>query len=189
MRLENILRAQAMRHPDKIALICGDERLTYRELELRVQRVANGLRKRGAGPGDRIVLFLSNGVEIVELFYAAFSVGAIVIPVTTRLTPHELRYVCEDSNPFAIVFEGAAAAISDVLQANPDAVWITTGKHVAGAVDYAELRKEDPGSAAAPVNRLGRRSHHVHVWDDRPSERGDHYPLQYRHAALFCERR
>ncbi len=144
MRLENILRAQAMRRPDKIALICGDERLTYRELELRVQRVANGLRKRGAGPGDRIVLFLSNGVEIVELFYAAFSVGAIVIPVTTRLTPHELRYVCEDSNPFAIAFEGAAAAISDVLQANPDAVWITTGKHVAGAVAYAELRKESP---------------------------------------------
>jgi acyl-CoA synthetase (AMP-forming)/AMP-acid ligase II len=144
VRLENILRAQAMRHPDKIALICGDERLTYRELELRVQRVANGLRKRGAGPGDRIVLFLSNGVEIVELFYAAFSVGAIVIPATTRLTPHELRYVCEDSNPFAIVFEGAAAAISDVLQANRDAVWITTGKHVAGAVAYAELRKEAP---------------------------------------------
>jgi long-chain acyl-CoA synthetase len=54
VRLENILRAQAMRRPDKIALICGDERLTYRELELRVQRVANGLRKRGAGPGDRI---------------------------------------------------------------------------------------------------------------------------------------
>jgi long-chain acyl-CoA synthetase len=71
-------------------------------------------------------------------------VGAIVIPVTTRLTPHELRYVCEDSNPFAIAFEGAAAAISDVLQANPDAVWITTGKHVAGAVAYAELRKESP---------------------------------------------
>ena len=105
MRLETILRAQAERHPNKIALICGSERLAYRDLCGRIQRVANGLRKQGIGPGDRIVLFLSNGVEIVELFYAAFTLGAIVIPVTTRLTPNELQHICSDSQPRAIVFD------------------------------------------------------------------------------------
>ncbi|MGY3355318.1 acyl-CoA synthetase (AMP-forming)/AMP-acid ligase II [Bradyrhizobium sp. GM0.4] len=144
MRLETIFRAQALRHPDKIALVCGDERLTYRDLDRRIRSVASGLRTQGVGRGDRIVVFLSNGIEIVELFYAAFSVGAIVIPVTTRLTPHELQHICFDSQPFAIVFEGNGASISEVLQANPDAIWITTGRDVEGAVEYAELRKTEP---------------------------------------------
>ena len=143
MRLETILRAQAVRHPDKIALICGGKRLTYRDLDRRIQRVANGLKKHGVGPGDRIVVFLSNGVEIVELFYAAFALGAIVVPVTTRLTPNELQHICLDSQPLAIVFEDGVS-ISEVLQANPDAVWITTGKKLPGAVEYAELGEVDP---------------------------------------------
>jgi long-chain acyl-CoA synthetase len=145
MRLETILSAQAVRHPDKIALVCGDERLTYRDLDRRIRSVASGLRSQGVGPGDRIVVFLSNGFEIVELFYAAFSVGALVIPVTTRLTSNELQHICSDSQPLAIVFEGDGASIADVLQANPDAIWITTGSGVEGAVAYAELRKSEPG--------------------------------------------
>jgi acyl-CoA synthetase (AMP-forming)/AMP-acid ligase II len=144
MRLETILRAQAVRHPDKIAVICGDERLSYRDFDRRIQRVANGLRKHGAGPGDRIVMFLSNGIEIIELFYAAFSLGAIVVPVTTRLTSHELQHICADSQPLAIVFEGDGTSIADVLRANPDAVRITTGTQFAGAVEYAGLRNADP---------------------------------------------
>jgi long-chain acyl-CoA synthetase len=144
MRLETIFRAQAVRHPDKIALICGGERLAYRDLDRRIQRVANGLKKHGIGPGDRIVVFLSNGIEIVELFYAAFAVGAIVIPVTTRLTSHELQHICSDSQPLAIVFDGEGPSISEVLQANPDAIRIVTGNEFAGAVEYAEIRKAEP---------------------------------------------
>jgi acyl-CoA synthetase (AMP-forming)/AMP-acid ligase II len=144
MRLENILRAQAVRYPDKIALICGSERLCYRDLERRIQRVANGLGKLGIGPGDRIVLFLANGIEIVELFCAAFALGAIVVPVTTRLTPHELQHICSDSRPRAIVFAAEATSIAEVLQANPEAVRIVTGGRLAGAVEYAELASAAP---------------------------------------------
>src|ERR1700746_2355825 len=99
MRLETILHAQAVRHASKIALVCGSERLTYDELDRRIRSVANGLRENGIGAGDRIVVFLSNGVEVVELFFAAFSLGAIVVPVTTRLTPNELLHICSDSSP------------------------------------------------------------------------------------------
>jgi acyl-CoA synthetase (AMP-forming)/AMP-acid ligase II len=144
MRLENILRAQAVRYPDKTALVCGDERLTYRELEQNIRRVANGLRAQGAGPGDRIVVFLSNGIEIVELFFAAFSIGAIVVPVTTRLTSHELQHICADSRPFAIVFDESEPSIAGVLEANPESIWIATGNKFEGAVHYAELRQAEP---------------------------------------------
>ena len=100
MRLETILSAQAVRHPDKIALVCGDERITYRDLDRRIRSVASGLRTQGIGPGDRVVVFLSNGVEIVELFYAAFSVGAIVIPVTIAAdAPRAAAYLFRQPAP------------------------------------------------------------------------------------------
>lgn len=107
MRMETVLRAQAVRYPEKMALVCGDERITYRDLDQRIVRVASGLKEKGLGAGDRVVLFLNNGVEIVELFYAAFALGAIVVPVTTRLTTHELLHICSDSQPSVIAFEGS----------------------------------------------------------------------------------
>lgn len=144
MRLDTILRAQARRFPDKTALICESERISYRDLDRRIQSVANGLKAQGVGPGDRIVLFLPNGVEIVELFYAAFALGAIVVPVTTRLTARELQHICADSQPRAIVFEGSGEAIAEVLSDNPDAVRIAIGADGNGAVAYADLRTADP---------------------------------------------
>jgi acyl-CoA synthetase (AMP-forming)/AMP-acid ligase II len=150
MRLETILRAQAIRYPDKTALVCGDQRIVYRDLAERIAHIASGLQQKGLGAGDRIVLFLSNGVEIVELFHAAFSLGAIVVPVTTRLTPHELQHICADSQPSVIVFEGPGDAIRSVLEANPNAVRIAVGHRAEGAIDYASLRE----AAIAPLPAL-----------------------------------
>jgi acyl-CoA synthetase (AMP-forming)/AMP-acid ligase II len=143
MRLETVLHAQAVRYPDKIALVCENERISYRDLDGRILRVASGLKERGLGAGDRIVVFLSNGVEIVELFYAAFALGAIVVPVTTRLTPNELQHICADSQPFAVVFESPGDSIREVLDANPDAIRIAVGKGVEGAIAYDVLRESE----------------------------------------------
>lgn len=140
MRLETVLHAQAVRYPDKIALVCENERIAYRDLDERIRRVASGLKEQGLGAGDRIVVFLNNGVEIIELFYAAFALGAIVVPVTTRLTSHELQHICSDSQPFAIAFEGPGDPIREVLDANPKAIRIAVGKSAEGGIAYDSLR-------------------------------------------------
>jgi acyl-CoA synthetase (AMP-forming)/AMP-acid ligase II len=150
MRLETVLRAQAVRYPDKIALVCENERIAYCDLDERIRRVASGLKEQGLGAGDRIVVFLNNGVEIIELFYAAFALGAIVVPVTTRLTSHELQHICSDSEPFAIAFEGPGDSIREVLDANPRAIRIAVGKSVEGAIAYDSLRT----SKLAPLPSL-----------------------------------
>jgi long-chain acyl-CoA synthetase len=150
MRLEHILRAQAIRYPQKVALICGDERISYAELDRRIARLANGLQRQGVREGDRVVLFLSNSTAIAALFYAAFSLGAIAVPVTTRLTPHELGYICQDSRPSAIAFENDGAAIRVVLDANPRAVRISVGSSHGDAISFATLSEEE----AEPLPRL-----------------------------------
>jgi len=90
---------------------------------------------------------LSNGIEIIELFYAAFSVGAIVIPVTTRSHRTTATYLFGQS-ALRDRFRRDGTSISDVLPANPDAVRITTGNGVCRAVEYAGLPERGCRSAA-----------------------------------------
>lgn len=105
MKTEVVLRAFAQRTPDKEALVCEDERLTYAELERRTNRLADALRARGLGGGDRVALFLDNGIPWVEACLAAVKCGALVVPVSTRLTHHEVGYVLRDCAPAFFVFE------------------------------------------------------------------------------------
>ena len=86
MRLETLLAGHALRRPDHPAVVCGTTRLDYAELPTSVRRVASGLRGSAYGRGDRVLVYLPNGIEFVQSVYAVFSLGAIAVPVNTRLT-------------------------------------------------------------------------------------------------------
>lgn len=150
MRLDTIFRAQAVRHSEKVALVCGADRVSYGELDRRIRSLATGLIGRGAKAGDRLVVYLPNGIELVELLYAAFSIGVIVVPVSTRLTTLELRYICRDSAPFAVALEADISMRAEIAIDVPDAIFISTGTEISGTVDMAELRATDP----APLRPL-----------------------------------
>ncbi|MGQ9367053.1 class I adenylate-forming enzyme family protein [Azospirillum sp. ST 5-10] len=145
MRLEAILFAHALRTPDKEAIVCGDRRLTYADLVANVRAAAAGLQRAGLGVGDRIVLYLPNGTEFVELLYAAIAMGAVAIPVTTRLTLKELAYFCEDSGASVVAFAAAnGEGVRTVLEARPGLQGIAVGGECAGALSYAALAAVPP---------------------------------------------
>ncbi|MCW5679860.1 MAG: acyl--CoA ligase [Xanthobacteraceae bacterium] len=140
MRLEVVFSAHAARMPDKEAVVCEDRRVRYRDLQARVREVAGGLAKLGVGEGDRVVLYLPNGVEFVELLYAAFTLGAIAVPVTTRLTIRELAYFSEDSAAKVIVCSDAHAdGVRNILKSLPDAKGVVIGNPNEGFVSFAEV--------------------------------------------------
>lgn len=105
--LVHMLRGVADRHPDREALVepGGGPRLNYRELWDLAARVAGGLRAAGISPGDRVALLLGNGIDWVLAFFGTQLAGAIVVPVNTRLSDDEVRYVIEDSGA-AYVIDG-----------------------------------------------------------------------------------
>lgn len=105
MKVGALLAAHALRAPDRIAVSCGGQRLTYRELDARSVHLANALIAHGLRSGDRVVLYLDNGVPFVELFVAVLRAGGLVVPVSTRLIGPELAYIVADCSPFAIAFE------------------------------------------------------------------------------------
>ncbi|HEV3449714.1 MAG TPA: acyl-CoA synthetase [Acidimicrobiia bacterium] len=105
--------------PDREALVCGARRLTYREADERMNRLAHALAARGVGPGDHVALYLYNGTEYLEAMLAAYKLRAVPINVNYRYVEEELRYLLADSEARAVVFHRSfapklAAVRSDV---------------------------------------------------------------------------
>jgi acyl-CoA synthetase (AMP-forming)/AMP-acid ligase II len=87
------------------ALVCGEERLTWKMLDERVARIAAGLARRGLGRGDRVALLLGNRIEFVVTLFAAARLGAIVVPLNIREQKPELAYVLEHCGAQLVVHE------------------------------------------------------------------------------------
>ena len=89
--------------PDKVALThCGLHR-TYRDLHIRTNRLAHALAELGVRRGDRVAYLGANHPALVETFFAAGALGAIFVPLNTRLTAPELRHIVEDAGAEVIL--------------------------------------------------------------------------------------
>jgi 3-oxocholest-4-en-26-oate---CoA ligase len=91
--------------PDREALVVGDRRLTYAELDERANRLAHHLAAAGIGPGDHVAAYLYNSSEFIETMLAAFKLRAAVVNVNYRYVATELAYVLSDSDAKAIVYD------------------------------------------------------------------------------------
>ena len=89
--------------PDRFAVIQGDRRLTYADLDARANRLARRLLDAGIGPGDSVGLQLVNGSEYLEGMLACFKVRAVPINVNYRYVDAELRYLYADAGLRALV--------------------------------------------------------------------------------------
>jgi acyl-CoA synthetase (AMP-forming)/AMP-acid ligase II len=130
--LIEMLRSTAETSSDREAVVeVGGPRLTYRDLWDRAALVAGGLRAQGITPGDRVAIRLGNGADWVLAFWGTQLAGAVAVPVNTRFTEDEARYVIEDSGA-AYVFEGALPTGTPQVHesAGPDdaaAIFYTSG--------------------------------------------------------------
>ena len=107
MLVHELLQATAARVPERLALIEGDETLTYAQLHARVERVAAGLERRGVGVGDRVALLLPNCIEFALAYFAVLRLGAIVVPLNTRLAPTECAYAINDCTAKLLILDEA----------------------------------------------------------------------------------
>ncbi|HVM40886.1 MAG TPA: acyl-CoA synthetase [Acidimicrobiia bacterium] len=89
--------------PDRTALVCGDRRLTFRELDERATRLAHHLAELGVGTNDHVGMYAYNCTEWIETFIACFKLRAAAINVNFRYTPEELKYLFDDADLKAIV--------------------------------------------------------------------------------------
>ncbi len=99
--------------PSKPALVQNGVTTTYADLERATNRLAHGLRARGAGRGDRVAFLGLNSVEMVIAMFATARLGAVFVPVNTRLAAAELAYVFEHSGAGLLLVEDGLAAAAE----------------------------------------------------------------------------
>ncbi len=99
----------ASRNPDGEALVCGERRMTWREVEQQSAQVAAGLRKMGLQSGDRIALLLGNRIEFVLAVFGAAKLGAITVLLSTRQQRPEIAYVLADCGARLLIHEATLA--------------------------------------------------------------------------------
>ena len=101
--LADLVGRAAADHPDKTALIDGDRRLTWGELEALVERFAAGVAARSLQPGDRVGLLLPNSIEFVVAYFGVLRAGLVALPLNTAYTAEELGYQLGDSSASLVV--------------------------------------------------------------------------------------
>ncbi|MEE6175243.1 acyl-CoA synthetase [Mycobacterium sp. 050134] len=107
--------------PDRVALICGDEKLTYAELEDKANRFAHYLIDQGVKKDDKVGLYCRNRIEIVIAMLGIVKAGAILVNVNYRYVEGELRYLFENSDMVALVHERQYSdRVANVLPDTPN---------------------------------------------------------------------
>jgi fatty-acyl-CoA synthase len=107
-----IALSNARRVGDREAAVVGDARWTWRELNREMAVIAGELDKLGLRKGDRLAILCANSAEFVIATHAASRLGAIVVPVNTRLAPPEVAYILSDSGSAMLAYGAGEAELA-----------------------------------------------------------------------------
>jgi len=113
LNLAHFLDISAEKYPNKTALVLDSFSMPYMALAATVNKVANVLRNKGIGRGDKVALMMPNTPHFPIIYYATLKAGATVVPVNCLLKSAEIQYILEDSDAEAFfvwkLFEQDAA--------------------------------------------------------------------------------
>ncbi|PZE92875.1 long-chain fatty acid--CoA ligase [Curtobacterium sp. MCBD17_008] len=151
-----ILAESAARYPDDVAVVVGEQRITYAELWDQTLAYAGALRARGVTEGSRVAMLIPNVPDFPRVYYATLALGAVVVPVHALLKRHEIEYVLRDSGAALLVCaapliaEGAAGA----ALAGVDVVTVLTPPVADDADGSAPPSLEALAASSAPLTTL-----------------------------------
>jgi 2,3-dihydroxybenzoate-AMP ligase len=117
--LHGHLERAAMRHPDRLALVCGARRWTHAELQARIRAASAGLRAAGISVGDRVIVQLPNIAEFIVASFALFRIGAV--PLFAQIAHRR-------------------AEIAQFVERGDASAWITVDRHA--GFDHRALVRE-----------------------------------------------
>ena len=150
LSLATILAEGARRYPDKVAVIDGPHRTTYRELWQEALSYAAGLRELGVGPDDTVAVLVPNVTDFPRAYYAALAVGARIVPVHLLLTPDEMAYVLRDSGTDLLLAHSSQLQTA-VAAAHKAGVKVASVGPMPPGVPDAPPRLEEVAAAVAPL--------------------------------------
>jgi long-chain acyl-CoA synthetase len=145
------LYAHADSRGSQVAIVYGEERLTYSELADRVDRLAHGLIAHGVAAGNPVALLLPNSPAFVISFLAVAGIGAIAVPLNPLFKRDELDFYFRQSGVRAVISDDPGVAVSErIVEGWDDRVrLITTGSARGRALSFDRVIEEHPGGRLA----------------------------------------
>jgi fatty-acyl-CoA synthase len=136
------LRYAEQQYPHRTAVVCNQERFTYKEFGERAGRLAGALRQLGVRPGDRVAFLSTNCHRLLEAYYGVLEAGAVLLPLNIRLAASELSYILNDAGativfvekqflPLVEAFRKDIPSVKTFIQLEgvPEASWIAADNY------------------------------------------------------------
>jgi 3-oxocholest-4-en-26-oate---CoA ligase len=144
--------------PDRLAIVAGDRRLTYAELDERANRFAHHLLDRGVEHGEKVAIYSWDRAEWVEAMLGAYKARAVPVNVNYRYVADEARYILDNSDPVVVVHERAVAPLLATIRDG-----LPRARHFVVLEDGSDepsdaFPYEEALAAASPAREFGRRS-------------------------------
>jgi amino acid adenylation domain-containing protein len=136
----DFLEHSADRLPEKTALVCENERLTYSELNSMASRFASALKDRGVLKGDRVSVFMDNSTESVVSIFGALKAGAVFMVVNTTTKKDKLEYIMNDSRAKVLITQGnKEPLVSKIKCPHLETVIVSKIQSDEGCLSYEEI--------------------------------------------------
>ncbi|MER7780677.1 amino acid adenylation domain-containing protein, partial [Streptomyces sp. NPDC096191] len=160
--LAQLFAEQVARDPGAVAVVCGDERLSYGELDERANRLAKVLVRRGVGPESVVAVMLERSVELVAGLLAVWKAGAAYLPVDPGYPSERLAFTLSDARPSCVLTTRAHAgelpadltvpvlAVDEAEPAGRDAPPATAGTRPVLTAGHAAYVMYTSGSTGRP---------------------------------------
>jgi long-chain acyl-CoA synthetase len=142
MNLSDGLRINSWRFPNKNAVIYGDKRLTYLEVNKRANKLAHAMLQKGFKRGDKISLLMHNNAEFLEIYNGLARIGVISVPINFRLVEREINYIINNSDSVAVIVGDDLAEkiqLDQLGNIKTENAFVVGEKVPAGMVSYENL--------------------------------------------------
>ncbi|MBL1177515.1 class I adenylate-forming enzyme family protein [Pantanalinema sp. GBBB05] len=158
MLVQQFLEHSTDRLPDKVALICDGQRLTYADVEAQANRLANALRRQGLQRGDRVALYLPNSVELAIGIFAILKAGGVFVPINHTTKADKCAYILNNCAARALITSGRQI---ELVQQLTEVVPSLKTVVLTSAIDpenrdrclsYNDIQADYPESRPTPIN-------------------------------------
>ena len=151
--LADVLHRSAARHPDRLAIACGELRWTYAEFDALVSRLGAGLAAQGVAKGTRVAVLARNSHAFAALRFALARIGAVLVPINFMLKADEAAYILRHAGASMLATDSALAGLARAAAALDTAVQQFLWLPSEGPSDPEPgmLRFDDLAAGSAPL--------------------------------------
>lgn len=163
MLVHDFLQRSAAHLPDKVALVYDNQRLTYAEIEMMANRLANALIEHGLKRGDRVAIYLNNSIEAVVGIFAALKASGVFVVINRTTKPDKLIYILNNCRATALLADARMETgnLTDLVMARTRSLKFTvrcgkpatevTAKHEQ-CLEFETIQAEYPAHCPPRVN-------------------------------------